>query len=448
MLRAWIQRLSPRTILCSTLAIFLVYSWPGFVGWDTREHFVQSRAGHYTDGHPPAIALLFRICELFISGPLLLLLMQAVSILFGLYLVLASRLAARTAAFAASAIFLFPYISGVTALVAKDCLMAGAILLAIGLMLSESPRRHRVALAFLLFASLMRWNALAATFAPMIVLFRWNLSLRGIKRYAIAVVAWFGVTAGAYVANEALTDEQEYLWYWAYAYEDIAGTLEHVPEMTDAELNEALAGVPLVHHDNLHARFHELYNPASHYHLMRNEGRIFSIPRNAEERAAIAAAWKRIVVGNPLAYLKYRVDNFRLLLAIDRPGKSFSNVYVWFNVIAAPEVIEELGYDAGPSKIQRQLIDASIWISLTPLYYTYIYFALCLLLIPLCRARLELAMILSALGYELQWFFLAATADTRYSQWMALCTLVTAVLVVARYGGKTSRRKMPASAVM
>jgi hypothetical protein len=175
-----------------------------------------------------------------------------------------------------------------------------------------------------------------------------------------------------------------------------------------------------------------LYNPASHYHLMRNQGRIFSIPVNEQERAAVTAAWKRIVLGNPGAYLRYRLDNFRLLLAIDRPP-SFSNVYVWFNVIAAPEVIAELGHDASPSRIQRRLIETSVWISLTPLYYTFFYFALCLLLVPLVRERLELALILSALGYELQWFFLAATADTRYSQWMAICTLATAVLVAARW---------------
>jgi hypothetical protein len=444
--RAWLQRLSPRTILCSALGLFLLYCWPGFIGWDTREHFVQSRAGHYTDGHPPAIAVLFRFCELFVAGPLLLLLLQAVSILLGLYLVLASRLAQRTAAFVASAIFLFPYISGVTGLVAKDSLMAGAILLAIGLMMSESPRRHRIALLAMVFASLMRWNALAATFAPMILLFRWNLTLRGARRYAIAIVAWLGVTGAAYIINDVLTDEPEYLWYWAYAYEDIAGTLEHVPDMDDATLNQALAGVPLVAHDNLHARFHKLYNPASHYHLMRNEGRIFTIPVNAQERAAVAAAWKRIVLGNPGAYLRYRVDNFRLLLALDRPP-SFSNVYVWFNVIAAPEVVDELGHDAAPSKIQAQLIEASKWISLTPLYYTFIYFALCLLLVALCRERLELALILSGVGYELQWFFLAATADARYSQWMAIMTLVTAALIFARRYGTTSMRKMPASAV-
>ncbi|HUS29861.1 MAG TPA: hypothetical protein VMZ53_15255, partial [Kofleriaceae bacterium] len=320
-----------------------------------------------------------------------------------------------------------PYISGVTGLIAKDPLMAGAILVGIACMLRS---KNKLALAFLIFASLLRWNALAATFAPMLLLFRWR-ELTGVRRYAIALVAWLGVTFAAYVANELLTDEREYLWYWSYAYEDIGGTLEHVPEMDDATMERQLDGVPLVYHDRLHERFHKLYDPASHYHLMRNPGHIFWIPKNQAERDAVAAAWKRIVLGNPDAYLKYRVDNFRLLLAIDRPP-SFSNVYVWFNVIAAPQVVEELGHDAGPSRIQAKLIDGSIWLSLTPLYYTFIYFALCLLLVPLVRERLELAVILSALGYELQWFFLAATADTRYSQWMAIATAVTAVLVARR----------------
>ncbi|NVB77387.1 MAG: hypothetical protein HOV81_03250 [Kofleriaceae bacterium] len=431
MVGAAIQRVTARQLKLAALALFLIYSWPGFIGWDTREHFLQSRAGHYTDGHPPAIAVLFRFTELFVAGPAPFLLMQAVSLLYGLDLILRKRLAPRAAALSASLIFLFPFISGVTGLIAKDCLMAGSLVLAIGLMLDDSPRRHRFALLLLLFASLMRWNALAATFAPMILLFRWHPRFTGVRRYAIALVAWLAVTFAAYAINEALTDEREYLWYWGYAYPDIAGTINYMPEMDDATMEKLLEGVPLVEHDNLHRRFHELYNPAKQYHLMRDKGSIFLIARNQAERDAIGAAWKRIVFGNPGAYLRYRYENFRLLVAIDRPP-TFSRVYVWFNVIAAPEVIAELDHDAAPSRIQAALIDASVAISLSPLYYLYLYFAACLLLLPLCRKRLEIALILSAIGYELQWFFLAATADLRYSQWMVICTLVTAVLVVAR----------------
>ena len=426
-----VGRVSPRTILLSALGAFLIYGWPGFIGWDTREHFLQSRAGYYQDGHPPAVAVFVRFCELFVAGPALPLLTQAVTLLLGLYLVLRSKLSPRAAALASSAVFLFPYVAGVTALISKDCLMAGTMMIGIGLMLDERTSRHRIAVGFLLFASMMRWNALAATFGPMILLFRWNPRLRGLRRYAVALAAWLVVTVAAFEINDVLTDEHEHQWYWAYAYSDIAGTLEYLPDIDDATLNQVFEGVPIREHDHLHARFHALYNPASHYHLMRNDGRIFEIPQNDAQRAAIWAAWKRMVLGNPGAYLRYRLDNFQQLIALDRPP-AFSNVYIWFNVIDSPQVISELEHDAGPSRIQAVLRDWSVRISLTPLYYTFIYFAACFVIATLSRARLEIALMLSAFGYELQWFFLAATADLRYSQWMVVCLLTTIPLVGAR----------------
>lgn len=428
-----LRAIQARTILLASLAAFLLYAWPGFIGWDTREHMIQARAGVYTDGHPPAVARLVRLCEVFVTGPALLLLLQATMLLAGLYMILRSRLRPQPAALAASAVFLFPYIAGVTALIAKDGLMAGFLVLAIGLMLRD---RHRWALVLFVAASLMRWNALAATFAPMLLLFRWSPTVGGIKRYALALACWFAVTAVAYEANELMTTKREYLWYWSYAYEDIAGTMGNMPAMDDPTMERMLEGLPLLYHDHLYDRFKAIYNPASHYHLMRGPGRLLDIPKDRAERDATAAAWKRFVLGNPSAYLQYRTDNFRLLMSIDRPPQ-FSNVYVWFNVLAAPEVVGELSYDAGPSRIQARLIDASVWISLTPLYYTYVYFALCLVLFAFVRRRLELALLLSAVGYELQWFFLAATADLRYSQWMVICTLTTAALLGLRRWQRT-----------
>lgn len=431
-----LRAIQARTILLASLAAFLIYAWPGFVGWDTREHFLQSRAGVYTDGHPPAVAYLVRLCEVFVAGPALLLLLQTTTLLLGLYMILRTRLTDRVAAIAASAVFLFPYVSGVTGLIAKDGLMAGFLAIAIGLMLDERTSRQRWALAFLILASLMRWNALAATFVPMLLLFRWKPSLTGLRRYAIALVVWVGVTGIAYETNELLTTKREFLWYWSFAYEDIAGTMGNMPAMDDPTMERMLEGLPLLYHDHIYDRFKAIYNPASHYHLMRDPGRVLEIPRNQAERDATAAAWKRFVLGNPVAYLHYRFDNFRQLMMIDRPP-SFSNVYVWFNVIAAPEVIVELQHDAAPSRIQSELIQGSKWISLTPLYYTFVYFALTFLLLPFVRRRLELSLLLSAIGYELQWFFLAATADVRYSQWMVICTLTTAALLCLRRWRRT-----------
>ena len=70
-----------------------------------------------------------------------------------------------------------------------------------------------------------------------------------------------------------------------------------------------------------------------------------------------------------------------------------------------------------------------------------IYFVLCFVLLPFClRRMLELSLLLSAIGYELQWYFLAATPDVRYSQWMELCCVVVIVLLAPRAVSVIRRR--------
>lgn len=432
---------SPRAILVAALGLFLIYAWPGFVGWDTREHLVQARGSVITDGHPPAVTWVVKMCDFFVAGPVLVLLVQAITLLVGLYMLFRTRLQPRVAAICAAVLFLFPPISGVTGLIAKDGLMAGFLVIGIALLVEG---KHRRALVFVLLASLMRWNALAATFAPVILLYRWSPTLAGAKRYAASFGVWAALTGVAYEANDLLADREEHLWYWSYAYQDIAGTLEHT-NLDDAAIDQMLAGTPLRFHDHLRDRFHALYDPASFYQLMRDgDQRIFDPPKDDAERDAIYEAWKRFVFGFPRAYFDYRWDNFKLLVKLDRPD-TFTNVYVWFTVIAAPATIPELGHDAGPSRIQRHLLDASVWVSLTPIYWVFIYFAACFLLLPLCvRRALEASLLLSAIGYQLAWFFLAASTDIRYSQWMELCSLIAAVLLAASFVARRSSRRRPA----
>ncbi len=435
---------SPRAILVAALAIFLVYSWPGFIGWDTLDHLLQARGGTFSDGHPPAVIALVRICDFFVSGPPLMLLVQAVPLLVGLFMLLRTRLASTNAALVAGALFLFPPISGVTALIAKDGMMAGSLVIGIALLVDPAPRRQPLALIFIFIASLLRWNALAATFAPMILLFRWSPSIVGVRRYAIAFGAWFAITGAAYATNQAMTDREEHLWYWSNAYEDIAGTI-HYAHLDDAAIDRDLAGVPLRFHDHLNDRFNAVYNPGNFYQLMRDGAqRPLDPPVTAAQYTAVYAAWKRLVFGHPAAYLAYRWDNFKLLTKVDRPD-TWTNVYVWFTVIAAPETIAELNHDATAGKIQRQLIAFSVWASLTPIYWVFLYLGTCVLLLPVCRRRaLEASLLLSAVGYQLAWFFLAASTDIRYSQWMELCALIAVVLVAANFVATRSMKSRPA----
>ncbi len=445
--REWLAARSPKQILIASLVLFWIYCWPGFVGWDTHEHIMQSRSGVYTDGHPPAIALMQRVCELFITGPLLMMLFQSITLIVGLYMLFRTRLTERAAALIASAIFLFPIVSGITALVAKDCLMAGPAVIGLALLLDERRGRQWLAVGFLFFASLMRWNAVAATFAPMLLLFQWRPGIRGVKRYATALAVWIGFTGAAYATNEALTVKREYYWYWSHAYEDIAGTLEYIPAVDDKTLLEWLDGVPLRRTENLHASFWAIYDPAQYFQLVRRgePNTIFNKPKTEEERAAIERAWKRIVFGNIRAYLQYRYDNFRRVLGLDGE-ETFSRVYVWLSVIAAPETILQIQHDAAQSKLQQKLIAASMWVSLTPFYIPVWYFALCFLLLPFAiRRRLDASVLLSGIGYELQWYFLAPSPDMRYSQWMVLCSLIGLALVIAARRRSKPNAGLPAT---
>ncbi len=427
-------RLKPRWILAAALGAFLIYAYPGYLGWDSEASLLQARSGVYTDAHPPAVALLWRIAELFVQGPFLMLLIQAVTLLAGLYLIFAHVTIPRRAAIAAACVFLFPPVAGVTALIIKDALMAGFALLGLGLVLHD---RRRSGIAFLFVASAMRWNALAATCVPMLVLVVYRT---GWRRYAIAAAIWLGITIAGFEANALLTDRPMHLWYGTHAYMDIAGTLRYLDDPGDAALRETFRGIPLVKPDHLHDRIVRTYDAADYRQLTPvvdptfppTPDPTFDRPPDAAGRDAVLRAWQEIVLGHPLAYLKYRWDNYRNLIRLDTP-RMFAHVYVWFVIVAVPESAGRMQHDAGPSKIQDELREASLWLSNTFVYYPYLYMLLALgLLVPCRRDPLACSLLLSGLGYQAAWFFLDPTGDFRYSQWMILTTAIAFALTVAR----------------
>ncbi len=431
--RVW-SRVGPRAILVAAFVAFLIYAFPGFIGWDSEASLVQSRSGHYTDAHPPIIALLWRLTELFIAGPIGMLLIQAATLLGGLYLIFSRELRPKAAAVAAAAVFLFPPISGVTALIDKDALMAGFVVLGIGLALHQ---RVKLAMVAFVLGTAMRWNALAATLAPVL----WLVELGGastIRRYARAAIAWVVITAAALAINTAITDRREYAWYGTHAYQDIAGTLHYIDGLDDDQTAKFLDGLPLLTTDHLRAKLDALYDPAEYRQLQKYDGRILEIPASPAQRAAVARVWKAAVLGHPWAYLHYRWDNFRKLLRID-PMPGYSQVYVWFHVIANDDSIFILDHDANASTIQAHLRGWAISLSRTPFYDPYIYVLIALALLPFCfRKRIARTLLLAGLIYEAAWFVLDPTADFRYSQWLILMTVVAATLRFARCNVRVS----------
>src|SRR5262245_29917224 len=162
---------------------------------DTFEHLGESRTGVYTDGHPPAMDALFWLSEQLVNVPFGLLVIQTLALLVGLYALLRRTFAPERAAWITAALFVFPPIMTTMAVVWKDSLMAAAL---VGGTVWLLAGRRWWALAALFFASVVRYNAFAATFPIVVLLLEWRPGLRWYKRYAIALAAWLAITGAAF----------------------------------------------------------------------------------------------------------------------------------------------------------------------------------------------------------------------------------------------------------
>ena len=72
------------------------------------------------------------------------------------------------------------------------------------------------------------------------------------------------------------------------------------------------------------------------------------------------------------------------------------------------------------------------WLGSTFLFRPYIYLLVTLLLLPLCRDRLLLALAGSGIGCEAALFLVAPTVDYRYSFWLVVSTIVLVMLLIAQ----------------
>ncbi len=83
---------------------------------------------------------------------------------------------------------------------------------------------------------------------------------------------------------------------------------------------------------------------------------------------------------------------------------------------------------------------ALLWHVTTFLFSPGCYLVLALALLPMCRARLALALITSGVCYELALFVFAPSNDFRYSHWSVTCTIVATIITFIDQRAKIARR--------
>lgn len=431
----------PWLVLVIAWLVLVVYAFPGQMTQDSWDHLTEARKDIFTDGHPPAIDLLFRWADYVIAGPFLMLVLQSVPLLVGLFLIARRAFSPRGAAWAAAGLFVFPPVMMPMAVIWKDSLMAGFLALGAGALLAEGSRRVRVlGLAAMFVASAVRYNAFAATLPLIVLLFEWRAGAPALRRYAIAAAAWLAVTLAAFGVNKLLTDKPMYIWHSSLAVYDIVGTLNYVDgEYSDAELEQLLAGTDLLVHRDIHKTMRALYTPRDFLPITNDaKNALWGLPISgfdpAPERVrdAVARVWWDVITSHVGAYVRHRlaVTGAVLSLGTSRvPGAiTRRDAFRW------PQYVHDMGQGTGWSKLQGKWTRAMSWIwRNTPIFVPWIYVVLSLVLIPLARRHRDvLALLLSGLVFESTLVLLAPSPDYRYSHWMVIAACIAIVVMTAR----------------
>jgi hypothetical protein len=423
---AWIDRAcTRRVILALGWLALIVYAYPGYMTWDSVQQLQEARNPPLTDWHPPMMALLWRFTDAVIAGPFPMLVIQTALALFGLDGILRRVIAPRKAAIAAVTVFLFPPVMVVMAVIWKDSLMAGALLAGIAALLSPDRRWRIAGCVFLWFATTLRYNAPAATFPVVVLLFEWRALTRW-RRYALSVGVWVAITLAAFGATAIVTGKKSYAWHNSVALLDISGTLYEAPKLDDTEVRELLGGMQLRPTQDLQSAFHRAYDFAWWGKLVLGDARLLDAPETDEARAAIATAWWNLVTTYPGAYFHHRRRVFWAALAVSQPPSAA----IWDGFVTYQSDGDLIDHRVHRSSAQAWIVKQIRRFELSILFRPWAYLLVALLLLPLCRrSRLAFAVLCSGIAYVLTLLVAAPSVDYRYSHWMILTTCVGALVV-------------------
>ena len=440
----------PRLILVIGGLVFLLYAYPGIMSIDSVDQLTEAREGFYTDPHPPVMAAIWRALDAIIAGPFLMLLLQSIAFLAGVYLVLTRVLARRSAAIAAVLVLLFPPVMCTMAFIWKDALMAGMLALAAGLVMQRCRWARVASLVCFAVATAVKYNAFAASFPLIVLLFEWTPGKRWLVRYALAAVAWLAITFSAMGVNELLVDQRMHFWHSTLAVYDIAGVINYERTMSDDELRRELAGTGLRIDHDIQPAMRRVYATRNLLKLVVGRQRIWDLPTSGRipapeaQRDAVASAWWRMVTQHPRAYLQHRAGFF-----LSVTGVSYGS----FGAVPLRTIsyrpADRLGLDLRPYDYQDTWSGLYRWLDdHTPLFRQWLYLVVALLLLPLCRRnRGAAALLVSGLLVEASLFFIAPSTDYRYSHWTIVCTSVAFVMVCTRVREemRTARNDRPTS---
>ncbi|MEO8702114.1 MAG: hypothetical protein ABI867_18875 [Kofleriaceae bacterium] len=434
---------TPRVILAFGWTLFFIYSYPGYMSYDSVWQLEQARhIEPRNEWQPPLMAYVWGLIDKIIAGPFPMLVIQSGTFLFGGWALLRHAMSERAAAIVAVVVLLYPANIVVMAVIWKDCQMAGFLLAAIPALMSPKRGWRITGYVLIFLATGYRYNAAAATLPIVLGLFAWGKTLSRRRRYGISLGLWFGITVASLVANGLVTEKRMHPWQVAAAPLDIVGTMRFATKQDDATILREYPDVPWALKQDIWRRILYSYRSINSYlEVTTLEDAVIKPPTTEAERDGISAAWKKLVTEHPIAFARHRVGVFWQQIKV-RTGGDYGFWVGFTNADWGEQILE---HKAKHSSLQQWWIENLVrydhWFGLR----VYVYFILLFAFLPFAwRYRLGFVVIASGILHELGLFLIAPAIDYRYSHWMVVCSILGGILVFVKRRQQRVARQSPA----
>ena len=420
--------------------------WPGIMIDDARWQYQQSVDNSYEDWHPPLMAWVWRQLMFIRPGPAPMFVLQLVLLCSGLALVaywVFRRGRPRIALAVALTVWL-PAPLALSGTVTKDCLMAGALMVATGLALMRDIARSRAARAitsatsigFIAFAAALRLNAVVAGLPLLLAVLPNALTRTKMRTIAFGALSALMLFAIGPVINLALQAEKTDV--------DLSLIIFDLGGITERSGVNAFP-LELKVSDPVDAN-HHCYDPSEWdtYSTWAQKPCPLGFERfqNAKDDGDFnpVRLWLGAIFHHPLAYAQHRLTHFNLSTAfLVSSGPAFT---AWSQSVPNP-----WGYTISSNAIVRTLTASADAGAKTPVGWPIFWISVALA--ALVRAALMraptvvIALASSSFLYGLSYLLLGVAFGMRYYFWTMAGAAVAAVLVV---GEKISKRTTQARA--
>lgn len=429
--------------------------WPGFMPWDAIRQYDQAVTGDFDDWHPPMMEWVWRRFLRLTPGPAPMLTLQLMLEWGGLALFGGKALhdgRARLAAAAVACGFL-PFALALSGEILKDCLMAGALLAAVGLLVwcERSVGRTRASLAIgavalLVFASTLRFNAFLAS-VPLCVALLPPAATRTRLRLAASVLMSAAVMLAALPVANRLIGARASDVSLSLVIFDLGGITRYggqdvfPPHAADPPVADPVAA-------NARCYNLERWDSYSWWVDPLCPTRFETVQRAFRTgHLNPYAFWLRAVLTHPVAYAEHRLAHFGAAARLSSRARDERPVQ-----LASPP--NDWGYALHPNRLTLWLDAAAVASGTTPLGWPAIWIACALALLAIAPAlpsrRIVTALALSAAAYGLGYAIVGVASELRYHLWTMLATALAGVVALADLGAGAAvpqRRSWVAGAI-